>query len=252
MLEWARGRLDVLPRARGWCHVLPRTQAIRRATRLAQRTTLGRRPLGLSRASDGQKFYFGGGKDGHFSRKNMVKAGDTFYAPATLWGEDYAELAYGDDWRDTKEHFRVVSKHKGKPGVWWCAYESADESDVEISAKSIKGFLEGKNGKDTASDSSVTDKDDFSKSDLDSDQLFVSSGDGSPVAKKKPKNKAKAKPTKRYVPSLYALTLNTHCYPHYSEHHSTPNTPLRDPLRCSPAYLHTQPGKPLWVDPSPW
>ena len=70
----------------------------------------------------------------------MVRKHDTFYAPATRFGEDYARLAYGDDWKYPKEHFRVERKHKTKPGVWWCSYEHSDESDVETSAKSIKQY----------------------------------------------------------------------------------------------------------------
>jgi hypothetical protein len=57
----------------------------------------------------------------------MVKKDDLFYAPATLFGKEYAKEAYGDGWKTAQEHFRVNCKHKSLPGVWWCGYESADE-----------------------------------------------------------------------------------------------------------------------------
>ena len=124
----------------------------------------------------------------------MVRTGDTFHAPATLWGKDYAELAYGDAWKDTKEHFRVVSKHKNKPGVWWCAYESADESDVEISAHSIQRFTRATPVGDTDADSSVTEAYNESDASVPSESEPSTSDSDGKATKKPAKNKRKRGP----------------------------------------------------------
>ena len=54
-----------------------------------------------------------------FEAENMVKKGDTFHAPARLFGDDYAKEAYKAGWKKAKEHFRVARKHETKAGVWW-------------------------------------------------------------------------------------------------------------------------------------
>ena len=134
-----------------------------------------------------------------FGQKNMVKKGDLFHAPARLFGDDYAKLAYEGDWKTAKEHFRVARKHEDKPGVWWCAYESADETDVEISAKSIRSYQNAPLVEDEESDSSIT----AGLSDSDDEEDDDAWLDDPPASAKKrgkePKKKAAKAPAKRFV-----------------------------------------------------
>ena len=190
-----------LPRARGCCHRLPWAWAFQRAARGDQCNGRYRETRFPARTEpiNGVVVLFLEHKPLGFGQKNMVKKGDLFHAPARLFGDDYAKLAYEGDWKTAKEHFRVARKHEDKPGVWWCAYESADETDVEISAKSIRSYQNAPLVEDEESDSSIT----AGLSDSDDEEDDDAWLDDPPASAKKrgkePKKKAAKAPAKRFV-----------------------------------------------------
>jgi hypothetical protein len=129
----------------------------------------------------------------------MVKKGDTFHAPARLFGDDYAKEAYKAGWKKAKEHFRVARKHETKAGVWWCAYESADESDVEISAKSVRRYQNSPPADDEESESSVTEPASEADDDEEEEDWLDDDWAAPQTSGKEPKKSAKKTTAKRFV-----------------------------------------------------